>query len=467
MVNFMPPRDCLEVRKGFVKWVDSQIDNKDDLFVCNLPNMKCFLLPDTVAGEIAQIALDGNVTVYSIAQSSGNYSSCAFGNYFYFGDGVGDLVSFDGRGFTQRSFYVNDPENGGQTYVENCDNPISFANRLFFTDDNLMVYYAKPMELEGEVQELDLSFYLSRGGKIIKSFTFSTNYNDNIMTHLCFLSSEGQLITFVGTDPSDENKWSLGGIFDVPVPVSKKCFAENVEGDVLIFSKGGIRSLRKIVLGEKNAFTENLESGLGALLKNFNYNDGSIPLCFLKYIKSKKLVMLGIPTGNELDTIQYVFDIDIGTWSSFDNLNIVAIAEIDNIICGATLYSGPLLKLFEGFLDDDKAIKASYAQGFSLLKTSRDKFLRRVEIFTTVLDAINLSYSIDYSENRSVGQSIVEMREHFLPKSQNVLPNLNKNVFYVNDNPYRKISFGAEITANQEDYTKVYETYVEIYEGIN
>jgi hypothetical protein len=463
LVNFMPPTDSLEVRKGFTLWVQSQIDDKDDLFVCNLPNAKCFFLPDAQSGQISQIKLDGSVKVFDVASSSGNYSSCTFGNFFYFGDGDGDLISFDGNGFSSRNFYEVD--NDAQTPITDVDNPVSFANRLFFTK-GLMVYYGKPMELEGEAEEIDLSFYLSRGGAIVKAFTFSTNYNDNIMSHLCFLSSEGQLITFVGTDPSDENKWNLGGIFDVPNPVNKKCFAENVEGDVLIFAKGGIRSLRKIILGEKNDFTQNLESGLGSVLKNINYGEVT-NLFFLKYIKSKKLVVLGIPTGNELDTIQYVFGLDKGTWSSFNNLNIVTLAQIDETICGATLYSGPLLKLFDGFKDNDQPVKASYAQGFSSLSTGNEKFLRKAEIFTTAADDVKFSYSLDFSTRNSVSPSAFDWQGHFLRAGRNIIPAVIKSIFYTNENPARKISFGAEITTSQNETTKVYETYIEFFESIN
>jgi hypothetical protein len=463
--NFMPPADCLEVRKGYTNWTNLGLDEQeDDLFVCDLPSSTCFILTCISSTRILKINLNGSTSSYRAGSSGLQYSACSFGNYMYFGNGNGKLLQWNGSGFSTKTFFTKDGD-----YTETisiCNNPISFANRLFFTDEELTVYYGEPMELDGEAKEIDLSFYLNKGGFIIKSFTLSTNYNDNIMSHVCFLSSQGQVITFIGTDPADENKWSMGGIFDVGMPINKKCVADNVEGDILIFARGGIRSVRKIILGEKNKFTENLEDGLSPILKDIKYfdfedeNEGW--LYFLKYIKSKKLVVLGMQDGNDVNTMQYVFSLDTGTWSKFTGLNLITLAELQDTICGIRSDNSYAAKLFYGYKDGENAITAKYTQGFTNFGSMNKKFIRSAEIFATNVTDIHFNLNFDYSPVTQVASIAQESGYMSLGETP-----INKNIFYVTTEPGRKVSVGATLTAATDGPTKVYETYLDIFECVN
>jgi hypothetical protein len=464
LVNFMPPKDCLSLRKGFSTWAPQPvIGEQDDLFVCQLGSSKCFMLPYVTSGDMVRINMDGSTQSFNVGQTSGNYSACVFGAYMYFADAQGDVVAFDGTGFVTKTFYTKDGQT--QTPVEDLDNPVSFANRLFFTK-GLMVYYAKPMETQGEVEELDLSFYAKKGGSIIKSFTFSTNYNDNIMSHVCFLTTGAELITFIGTDPSDENKWSLGGIFDVVVPINKKCFCDNFEGDILIFAKGGIKSLQKIITGKTSIELDNLEKGLSSLFSDLTFSDDNINVYFLKYIKSKKLVVLNVP--GTLGPIQYVFSKSSGNWTSFSGIDIYSLGELDNIICGVPVQGQQMYKLFDGYTDNGNDISANFSQGFSLLGSENEKFLRQVEVFSNDKFAnLQLSYSLDFDDRVNVAESAKQVQKSFLSKDNMVDDyNVNKRIFYVNENPAKKLSFGVTTTSNSGD-AKIYEVYVQYYEWIN
>lgn len=464
--NFMPPSDCLEVRKGYTGWADSHVEAKIDMFVCELPTVKCLMVP-SLEGKLSQINLDGSVEEYDVGETNGDYSACVFGGNMYFCDGMGEVVAFDGASVSSKIFYVLD----GDTHIEiiDLDNPVSFASRLFFTK-GLIVYYGKPMENEGEVEELDLSFYAKKGGAIIKAFTMSTSYNDNIMSHICFLTSQGELITFIGTDPSDENKWSLGGIFDAPIPINKKCLADNVDGDILIFSRGGINSLKKIIGGQSSPVIDNLEKGLTSLFRDLDYDTPANTLFFLKYIKSKKLVVVGIPQDNESTMLstQYVFSMNSGTWSMFTDLDICTLAELEKNVYGAKNLNSIVIKMFDGYADDNHVIEARYEAGYSDLGTYNEKFLRKIELFTTSTNFLNIDYSIDFNPRQFVLQTT--MKSHKQSQSfsgaKNDVDMLNSTA-YINANPGRKISFGVIIQNHDDSVAKIYDMYIEFFEGIN
>jgi hypothetical protein len=157
---------------------------------------------------------------------------------------------------------------------------------------------------------------IEKGGSIIKLANISKSGADTINTYLIAITDNGEIVLYDGTDPSDTTgaKWTVAGKFQIPPPLNKFCFVE-MEGDLIVATKNGLLSLRRIIFGQASQITENLEYRLLSLFTQYMFSIPSfIQYISLNYHPKNRLLIFNIPIMlpmqfNELIT-SFVFDKD-------------------------------------------------------------------------------------------------------------------------------------------------------------
>lgn len=115
-----------------------------------------------------------------------------------------------------------------------------YQNRLFFVEaDSLKAWYLPSASVGGAALEVSLAGIFRRGGKLLLGGTWSLDSGDGLDDKCVFVSDQGEIAIYSGSDPSDAATWSFEGRYDIGQPLGKLATAQ-IGGDFLIATDVGI-----------------------------------------------------------------------------------------------------------------------------------------------------------------------------------------------------------------------------------
>ena len=86
------------------------------------------------------------------------------------------------------------------------------------------------------------------GGYLVAAGTWTIDAGYGVDDNLVFITSNGEVIVYSGTDPSDITKFALVGVWRIGKPVGKRCLMK-YGGDMIILTYNGLYPLdRKSVV---------------------------------------------------------------------------------------------------------------------------------------------------------------------------------------------------------------------------
>lgn len=117
------------------------------------------------------------------------------------------------------------------------------ANRLWFAQkDGLSAWYLPVDQVGGELTELPLGGVFQRGGALLFGQAWSISGGGGLTDQNAFVTSEGEVAAYQGTDPGTVATWGLVGLYRIGKPLGAKAFVK-AGGDVLIATNIGMISL--------------------------------------------------------------------------------------------------------------------------------------------------------------------------------------------------------------------------------
>lgn len=175
-------------------------------------------------------------------QTSGVYSTEQFGtaggDYLYAVNGSDDAQLFDGATWTQ----IDGASSPAITGVATADlsHVWSFANRLFFIEQGtLRAWYLPVDSIGGAAQDFSLAGIFKRGGSLLFGATWSLDAGDGLDDKCIFVSTEGEVAVYSGTNPGDAANWSKDGVYNITKPLGPRGTMP-AGGDLLIATENGL-----------------------------------------------------------------------------------------------------------------------------------------------------------------------------------------------------------------------------------
>lgn len=126
-----------------------------------------------------------------------------------------------------------------------------FQRRLWFVErDSFRAWYLPVDSNGGAAASFDLSPLFGMGGYLVAMGTWTIDSGSGMDDHAVFISSEGQIAVYQGTDPTDPTKWALKGVYTVGQPVGRRCITQYAS-DLLIISKDGLLPMSKALASSR------------------------------------------------------------------------------------------------------------------------------------------------------------------------------------------------------------------------
>jgi len=286
----------------------------------------------------------------------------------------------------------------------------NFKNRVWFIEkDTFNAWYLPVASIGGAANNLDLSGLFKMGGYLMAMANWTIDNAAGVDDYAAFITSEGEVALYKGTDPSSANTWALVGTFRMGRPIGRRCFTK-AGADVLVITTDGAFPLSKALLTDRSqinlAATDNISNIFTADIQTYGSVYGWQPII---HPIGKKLI-INIPTTEGSVAHQYVMNTTHGAWTKFTGWDAICWETLgDDLYFGG---SDGVYKADTGNSDNGSAITCVAQQAFSYFgnKTGIKKWTMARCIFIsngTINPAVLLN--VDFAQNRTtVSPSFVD-----------------------------------------------------------
>ena len=285
-----------------------------------------------------------------------------------------------------------------------------FKNRLWFIEkDTLRAWYLPTLSIGGAAEYLDLSPVAKYGGHLVDLDTWTIDAGYGVDDNLVFITSNGEVIVYRGTDPASAATWALSGVWKLGSPIGNRCMLKWA-GDLLILTYDGLlplaQSLQSSRLDPRVALSNKIQGAITEATTLYGGNHAAVGWQ-ITYSAKNNAVWINIPVA-EGQQQQYVMNTITTSWCQFTgwNANCWEIYN-DNPYFGGDGYVARSWTTGEtGYIDHTSNISATALQAFNYFGSRGVKkyFTRaRPSIFSNGEPAISVGMNIDFDTTQTIG----------------------------------------------------------------
>lgn len=315
-------------------------------------------------------------------------------------NGADKLIRYDGTTWTQDGDGSNDIT-GIDTAT--CIGINNFKNRVWLIEKNSMnAWYLGVASIGGAASKLDLGSLFKLGGYLMAMANWTIDNSSGVDDYAAFITSEGEVAIYQGTDPSDATKWALRGTFRMGKPIGRRC-ASKAGADVLVLTTDGAFPLSKALLTDRSqvslAATDKISNLISADIRSYVDNYGWQAVI---HPPGRKLI-INVPQVEDTTFHQYVMNTTHGAWTKFSGWNGICFETFDD-----ELYygdgDGNIYKADTGQSDNGENINTACQQAYSYFgdrgRQKRWSMCRPVFISDGVINPA-VMLNVDYAQNQA------------------------------------------------------------------
>lgn len=406
--NFIPTSSSVDLRKGNVDHVTGIVGKVETLVSYN--NGTTSKLFSAITDKIYDVTAAGAVgAAVASGKTNGKWQCTNFattgGQYLYMFNGSDSPMLYDGATWTAITG-VSTPAITGVT-TSNLISPCVFQNRLWMIEKNSMkAWYLSSASIGGIANVLDLSSIFGRGGYLMQMGDWTIDSGSGVDDYAVFISSEGEVAVYRGTDPASASTWALVGVYYVGSPVGRRCMTK-FASDLLMINQDGLQ-LMSAALSSSRAYishsvTDKIQPTITEAVTTYGANFG-----FEILISAKENVLLiNIPTsaeGTPTKSIQLVMNTITKGWCKFTGWNASTFEIMNDIIYYAT--DNGIKKCFYGTSDSGVAIDGQCLQAFNKMGTENIKHFKMARPILAADQpniGVLLNLNVDYDVSTPTG----------------------------------------------------------------
>jgi len=331
--------------------------------------------------DIWDVSSAGAAAAQSATVTDGKFQSINYGdgtnNYLILVNGVDSPIYYNGSTFTTITG-VSSPALSGVT-LNTLIHVNEYKGRVFFIQkDTLSFWYLAAGAAGGALTEFDLSSFCKRGGYLMWMSTWSFDAGDGPDDSAVFMTSEGEVVVYRGTDPNSAADWVLMGVYFIGKPIGRRSFMK-YEGDLIITTQAGVYPLSAALQSQDKrlALTDKINNAFNDAAVSYESNFG----WDITYLPLKTALIFNIPKAVGGIHYQYVMNTLTGAWCNFDSWNGECFVEFNG-----ALYFGAstvVRKAWTGTSDNSSEIIAIGKTAFNYFGNATQ--LKRFNLFRPIL----------------------------------------------------------------------------------
>lgn len=317
LTNWFPTPSFVSLRQGMVKWATGLPSQVNSVMAYNAGSAsKLFAasgagIYDCTSGGAVGASVVSGLTSDKFLHTN---VATAGGNFLYAVNGTDSPLLYDGT--TWKSITgVSTPAITGVT-TSNLSNVYLAKQRLWFIEKNsLRAWYLPVLSVGGAASALDFSSLCRRGGYLVAMAEWTVSGGFGVQDLVAFITSEGELLIYQGSDPTVSTAWSLSGIWHMGSPMGPKCFAK-AGADLLLIGKDGLTPMSQgqffADMGNKGTLTDKIQWAISNATTLYSGNWG----WQVQIFPLANALLLNVPVGVGQQQ-QYVMNTVTGAWCNF------------------------------------------------------------------------------------------------------------------------------------------------------
>ena len=305
--NFFPSPTSVNTRRGYTNFFNGFVGQCETLIqYAGAASRKLFAIAGEKIYEATSGGAAGAALVTGLTNSRFQYvnNTTAGGNYIQAVNGADKMIAYDGTTWHKDGDGAPYDVTGVDTRT--CIGATMSHNRVWFTQLNtLKAWYLPTGAIGGLAQPLDLSSFAARGGYLmaIGDWTMDAGYGMDDMT--VFITSNGEVIVYRGTDPSSATTWGLIGVYWIGSPIGRRCFVK-FAGDLLLITQDGVLSMAAALqssrVNPKSALSNKIQYAISQSISAYGANFGWQLMPFPR----ENMLVLNVPVHEGSTQQQYV-----------------------------------------------------------------------------------------------------------------------------------------------------------------
>lgn len=362
--NFFPTPSSVDIRNGYENHVTGITGNVDTLATYSAGNgSQLFAVANGSIFDVSSAGTVGSALVTGLSNSRFQHVNMgtAGGNFLVMVNGQDKMRIYNGTTWDFDGGTLGITVTGFDT--SNAIHINNFKNRIFLIEkDTMNAWYLPVSSLGGAAQKLDLSGLFKLGGYLMAMANWTIDNASGIDDYAAFVTSEGEVALYKGTNPSSASEWAMVGTFRMGKPVGRRCFCK-ASADVLMVTTDGAFPLSKALLTDRAqtslAATNKIQTIFNADVTAYNNNFGWQPII---YPDGQKL-LINVPIVENNESYQYVMNTEHGAWTRFTGWS----ANCFEVFGNGLYYggNGVVCRADYGQSDNDSNILAVAQQAFN------------------------------------------------------------------------------------------------------
>lgn len=283
-----------------------------------------------------------------------------------------------------------------------CNNINLFKNRVWLVQEaTLKVWYLPTNAIAGAANALDFQSIARRGGYLVAMGTWTIDAGYGVDDLAVFITSEGEVIVYRGTDPSSANTWALVGVWQLGAPIGSRCFMK-YGGDLLLICQDGVLplsgALQSSRVNPKVALTDKIQSAMASAAVSYGSNFG----WQLMFYAKANMLLLNVPVQEGAEQQQYAMNAITKSWCNFEDWD----ANCWEIFSDEPYFGGDgfVGRAWNGFSDNNTNINGVAKQAFNYFGTrgqlKRWTMMRPI-LMTNGSPSLFSSLDVDFSDTSS------------------------------------------------------------------
>lgn len=323
LTNWFPTSSDVQLRKGSAQHISGIADGaaaEVETLISYRPSSGSHelwafagskLFDVSTAGALSGAAVSG----LSNARWQATNFTTAGGNFVLAVNGADELLLYDGSTWASIDGLSTPAITGVVT--TSLVNLNVFKERVWYIEkDSMSVWYAGVGAFAGALTELDLGSVFKRGGYLMAMGTWTVDGGAGIDDLAVFITSQGEVAVYAGTNPASASTWALVGIFNVGAPLGRRCM-QKYGGDLLIATLDGVVPASKAFIDDRTSSAVALSDRIsGALQESANLYGSNFGWEITQYPAGGAL-LVNIPKGVG-SQCQYVMNTTTGAWCDFE-----------------------------------------------------------------------------------------------------------------------------------------------------
>lgn len=327
--NWWPQSYGCSVRKGYVEWttgMPSTVETVTGWY--NLSGgQKMFAWSATSMYDVSTRAAVGAAIVTGLTNalwqsvvltnSADNYLIAVNGadnGIIYRTAGVARITA--GDGIVANTWAGLNPINAIQLTVH--------QKRLWAVEKNSSRgWYLPPDAIQGTFVSFDFGPQFRKGGYLQVLNTWTLDDGDGADDHLVAVSSNGEAVVYRGTNPNDDTKWFLAGVYDIGAPVAGRRFVIKAGGDLLILTQKGLVSMTEELVSTKVEIAENPVTSrkIQFLISELVSSYGRLNGWQVVFHPLLNMTLIAIPSIVAGQNVQLAINMITKAWTQFVNMD--------------------------------------------------------------------------------------------------------------------------------------------------